>query len=179
LVLSFCIESRTFADHRSQARHSVQSAAPFYPFASNAKQTRKKKVTVYVPEYREAEKATVHVPEYREVEVVVSEREKQSHEYSDLMLRKAQRMSEDELDKAIAELRADLAAQDEAAQTQLDQAMEILEKLIEQSAGTPAAERAHLALPFLKGHGPQPLPGQPTPAGTVTPGQPIESVPIY
>jgi hypothetical protein len=150
LVLSFCIESRTYADHLSQARHSVQSASPFNPFASNAKLTRKEKVTVYVPEYRDAENVTVYVPEEREVEVVASDREQRSQEYSDLMLRKAQRMSEDELEKAIADVQADLAAQDEAAQTQLDQAIEILEQLIVQSPGTPAAERARHALSVLK-----------------------------
>lgn len=165
-ALLFCIESRTFADHLSQATKSVQSAAQFNPFATNAKETRKKKVTVFVPEYRE-------------VEVVVSEREQRSQEYSDLMLLKAQRMSEDELNEAITTVKADLAAQDEAAQTELDQAIEILEQLVEQSGGTPAADRAGLALPFLKGQMPQPPPTEPTPAPFFTPSDPTESVPTY
>jgi hypothetical protein len=72
-------------------------------------------------------------------------------QYSVLMLKRAQRMSEEELTKAIEELEAELKEQDEAADAELQKAVEILNQLQETSSGTPAARRAAEALPVLKG----------------------------
>src|SRR5690606_7981857 len=72
-------------------------------------------------------------------------------QYSVLMLKRAQRMSEEELKTAIEELEAELKQQDEAADAELQKAVEILKQLQENSSGTPAARRAEAAIPVLQG----------------------------
>ncbi len=145
-------ESQAIADKPSLAEQYPQPSNPFAtiatPFTPTAKKTRTENVTVYVPKV--IEEKIVYVREYREVAVEVSETEQRSQEYSDLMLQKAQRMTEGELDEAIDEVKAEIEAQDEAARTELQQAIDILEQIVETSAGTPAANRAQFALQVLK-----------------------------
>jgi hypothetical protein len=71
--------------------------------------------------------------------------------YVKLMLNWARRMSEQELETSIEEAETGLKQQDEAAEAELQKAIEILRQLQETSAGTPAATRAAHALQTLEG----------------------------
>jgi hypothetical protein len=64
----------------------------------------------------------------------------------ELMSKRAERMSNDELTKAIEELSKTLADQDTAAEAELQKAIEQLKSVVAKFPGTPAAERGSLAL---------------------------------
>lgn len=100
-------------------------------------------------------KRTIKVPvtriNYEDRVIEMAEVTPLQQQYSVLMLKRAQRMSEEELKTAIEELEAELKEQDEAADAELQKAVEILNQLQENSSGTPAARRAAEALPVLKG----------------------------
>ena len=110
---------------------------------------------------------------YEEVAVDVGAVTPLQQRYSVLMLKRAQRMSEEELKAEIAEVEAELQQQDEAADSELQKAIEILENLQQDSDGTPAAGRARQALPLLNGRSNAPVPVYDDGSGTVQPNVPF------
>jgi len=72
-------------------------------------------------------------------------------QFVELMVKQAQRMTDEELKAAIEKVEAELQQQDEQAEAELHKAIKILYELKEGAAGTPAARRAASALPLLDG----------------------------
>src|SRR5262245_51603298 len=68
----------------------------------------------------------------------------------ELMSKRAQRMSNDELTKAIEELSKTLTDQDTAAEAELQKAVDQLKTVVAKYPGTPAAERGSRALQAIE-----------------------------
>jgi len=68
----------------------------------------------------------------------------------ELMSKRAERMSNDELTKAIDELAKTLADQDTAAEAELQKAIDQLKSVVAKFPGTPAAERGNRALEAIE-----------------------------
>jgi hypothetical protein len=136
------LEPAALAEPQSPRRHP--SPTPFDPFTPGAHD--ESRVVKLVPRIV-----------YESVRISTSDADQRSAEFSTLMQQKAERMSNEELDQAIKELKAELDAQNKAADAELQQVIDSLERLVKESAGTPAAERARLALTVLK-HQTPPMP---------------------
>jgi hypothetical protein len=67
-----------------------------------------------------------------------------------LSTKRAQRMSDEELGAAVEQLTKELADQDTAAEVELEKAVEQLKEIAAKFPGTPAAERASLALQAIE-----------------------------
>ena len=130
----------TAAAPRGQASNQLAQSDPSFPFHEPAQASTKRMIKV-------PKTQTV----YEDQVIEMAEVTPLQQQYSVLMLKRAQRMSEEELTKAIEELESELKQQDEAADAELQKAVEILNQLQENSGGTPAARRAADALPILNG----------------------------
>jgi hypothetical protein len=71
--------------------------------------------------------------------------------YIELVARKAERMTDDELNQAITELTEELAQQDQEADDELQTLIESLQQVVEFYPGTSAAKRGEEALKHLRG----------------------------
>jgi hypothetical protein len=71
--------------------------------------------------------------------------------YIELVTRKADRMTDDDLNQAIVELTAELAQQDQEANDELQTLIESLQQVVDSYPGTPAAKRGEEALKHLRG----------------------------
>jgi hypothetical protein len=125
-----------------RASNELAQKDPTVPFENPARASTKR--TIKVPR-------TKTVTVYEDQIVEVAEGTALQQQYSVLMLKRAQRMSEEELTKAIEELESELKEQDDAADAELQKAVEILNQLQENFSGTPAARRAEAAIPVLQG----------------------------
>lgn len=71
--------------------------------------------------------------------------------YIELVARKAERMTDDELNQAVIELTEELAQQDQEADDELQTLIESLQQVVESYPGTSAAKRGEEALKHLRG----------------------------
>ncbi|MCA9074043.1 MAG: hypothetical protein KDA93_03350 [Planctomycetaceae bacterium] len=76
--------------------------------------------------------------------------------YIRLAARMAERWGDEELERRMVELTAELKTQDTAAEKELDAAIETLKSVLEMHPGTPAAEQSQRALEAIEGDGAEP-----------------------